>query len=414
MRSPIQIKEAIGLVRERANKLDDITIPLQESYGFILVEPIIAKHDVPPFHRSSYDGYAIRSQDSKGANTGERVFFKIIDQIGAGQVAKSAIQANEAVRIMTGAQIPRYADAVVMLEQAVENGMIFSIAKSFKSMENISQRGEDAKQGEVLIPEGSYINPGIIALMATFGYTHIKVARKPVVGILSTGSELLDVGDDLQSGKIRDSNGPMLVSQLKRMGIEARVYGMMSDDLQGCYKAIKQAITETDCLITTGGVSVGDFDYLPEVYQMLGAEVLFNKIAIRPGSVTTVASVENKLLFGLSGNPSSCYTGFELLVRPALLQMMGSHQCYLPYTQAILTEDFIQPNPFTRFIRSNYSFDGERSTVTSTGFNGPNAVTAIALGNAFMVLPAGENYNAGDQVDVLLLGVEVGAEEWAF
>lgn len=414
IRSPIQINEAVELVMERANKLNNLTIPLQESYGFILAESIMAKHDVPPFNRSSYDGFAIYSKDSKWANDKERIFFKIVDQIGAGQVAKTAIQANEAVRIMTGAQMPKNTDAVVMLEQAVESGTTFSIARSFKPMENVSQRGEDAKQGEVLLPSGSYINPGAIALMATYGYTHIKVARKPVVGVLATGSELLNIGDDLQQGKIRDSNGPMLVAQLKRMGIESRVYGILQDDLEGCYKIIKQAITETDCLVTTGGVSVGDFDFLPEIYQMLGAEVFFNKIAIRPGSVTTVASVDNKLLFGLSGNPSSCYTGFELLVSPALLKMMGSKKCYLPKTQAILTEDFIEPNSFSRFLRSNYSFDGEKLTVTSTGFNGPNAVTAIALGNSFIVLPAGENYKAGDQVDVLLLGVEVGAEEWAF
>lgn len=414
IRSPLPIKEAIGLVMERANKLNDISIPLQESYGFTLAEPIIAKHDVPPFNRASYDGFAIRSQDSKGANTEERIFFKIVDQIGAGQVAKTTIQANQTVRIMTGAQIPKHADAVVMLEQAAENQTTFSINRPFKEMENISLQGEDAKQGEELIPIGSYINPGTIALMATFGYTHIKVAKKPAVGVLATGSELLDVGDDLQLGKIRDSNGSMIVAQLKRMGIESRVYGMARDDLEDCYNTIKQAITETDCLITTGGVSVGDFDFLPEIYQMLGAEVLFNKIAMRPGSVTTVATVDNKFLFGLSGNPSSCYTGFELLVRPALLKMMGSKQCYLPQTQAILTEDFMQPNSFTRLIRSNYSFTGERLIVTSTGFNGPNAVTAIALGNAFIVLQAGKTYKAGDKVDALLLGVEAGVEEWIF
>src|SRR5690606_31201504 len=164
--------------------------------------------------------------------------------------------------------------------------------------------------------KGTYINPGIMALLATFGYDQVQVAKKPVIGIYATGSELLNVNEELAPGKIRNSNAYMIQAQLERAGGEAKLFGKLSDDFELCYEAIKNAIDEVDILITTGGVSVGDFDYLPSIYEKLGAEVLFNKIAMRPGSVTTVAQLNGKLLFGLSGNPSACYVGFELFVRP--------------------------------------------------------------------------------------------------
>lgn len=414
IRKPIQVKDAVAKVIEQATLLPIIEIDLSKSYGYILAEPIIARHDVPSFNNSSYDGFAIRSQDSLSANEENRISFQVIDHIGAGQVSDKKLGTFEAVRIMTGAPIPKGADAVVMLEQTVERGNTFSIQKHFSVLENISRQGEDAKSGEVLIPSGTIIHPGTIALLATFGYAKVKVSKKPKVGIICTGTELVEVDEDLKPGKIRNSNGPMIEAQLARIGIEAHSYGKLPDDLESCFHLVKKALDEMDCLITTGGVSVGDFDYLPEIYNRLGAEVLFNKVAMRPGSVTTVAVVNGKLLFGLSGNPSACYTGFELFVKPAIQTMMGNTQPYLPCTKAILLEDIKMPNPFTRFIRSIYAFNGTEATVVSAGFNKTNAVTSIAKGNAFIVLPGGTtDFLKGDLVDVLLLGIEEGISTWS-
>src|SRR5690606_17209149 len=205
----------------------------------------------------------------------------------------------------------KQADAVVMLEQAKlsEAGDRFTIRKPFQQLENVSLKGEDAAAGKVLLEAGGLIHPGTIALLATLGYAKVKVARRPVVGIIATGSELLEIEEPLVDGKIRNSNEPMLQAQIARIGVPYRSYGKLKDQLDDCYNLIKQALSETDCLITTGGVSVGDYDYLPAIYEKLGAKVLFNKIAMRPGSVTTLAVLDGKLLFGLSGNPSACYTG---------------------------------------------------------------------------------------------------------
>lgn len=408
-RKPIAVSEAVEKVMEQAQLLGTETVSLEESYNRILAEPIVAGHPVPPFDRSPYDGFAIISSASAGASSENRIRFNIVDHIGAGAVSEKKLSGFDAVRIMTGAPLPKNADAIVMFEQTVESNGSFTIRKPFKPLENVSLQGEDVQKGETVIESGSLIHPGTIALLATFGYAEVQVAKKPVVGILSTGTELLDVSEQLVPGKIRNSNGPMIAAQLARMGIASKTYGLSADDLDKSFDIVKKAAEETDCLITTGGVSVGDFDFLPAIYERMQAHVLFNKVAMRPGSVTTLAVAAGKYLFGLSGNPSACFTGFELFVRPALLKMMGAKKRFLPHTTAVLAEDFTKANPFTRFVRAVY--DGQ--TIKPAGFNKSNAVASIAKGNALIVLPGGtRGFKSGDTVDVLLLGVEEGSATW--
>ncbi len=413
MRKPIPVVEAVQLVMNHAEMIGTEKIQLEDAYGRILAEPIIAKHDVPAFDRSPYDGFAVRSEDTIGASGNSRMPFNVIGEIGAGHVADRGIEKGEAYRIMTGAKIPPHADAVVMLEQTVEKPDAFTLRKPFSSGENISRQGEDAKSGERLIEAGAFIHPGTIALLATFGYAEVNVAKLPVVGILATGTELLRVDEELTPGKIRNSNGPMIAAQLSRMNIEHKSYGMLIDDLDACTETVVKALGETDVLITTGGVSVGDYDYLPAIYERLGAKVLFNKVAMRPGSVTTVAVLDGKLLFGLSGNPSACFTGFELFTRPAILKMMGTDKPYMPRMKAILGEDFTKANPFTRFVRAVWETTEQGMVVVPAGFNKSSAVSSIARGNCIIVLPSGtRGFTANMEVDVLLLGAEQGVRDW--
>ncbi|MER2090106.1 MAG: gephyrin-like molybdotransferase Glp [Sporosarcina sp.] len=413
MRKSIQVGEAVRLVMENVHVNRTETIPLEHTYGRILAEPIVAKHDVPSFDRSPYDGFAVRAEDTAAASGDNRILFTVIGEIGAGHVADRGIGHREAYRIMTGAPIPDNADAVVMLEQTAEGKDSFTVRKQFLQGENISFKGEDAKEGELLIETGAFIHPGTIALLATFGYAKVKVAKRPVAGILSTGTELLEVSDELVPGKIRNSNGPMIAAQLTRMGIGYTSYGMQEDNLDACTELVEKALAETDLLITTGGVSVGDYDYLPAIYERLGAKVLFNKVAMRPGSVTTVAVLGDKLLFGLSGNPSACFTGFELFTRPAILAMQGAISPYMPRMQGKLGEDFTKPNPFTRFIRAFWEMTPEGIIAVPAGFNKSNAVSSIARGNCLIVLPSGtRGYTAGTDVDILLLGAEQGVGKW--
>lgn len=414
-RKPIPIGEAVSRILANDIKGKTEFVSINESYGRFLSEDLLATSDVPHFDRAPYDGYAVRSMDTAEANRENPVQFEVVDHIGAGQVTNKKVGAFQAVRIMTGAQMPAECDCVVMLELAQDyekDGKQFmSTKRMHKPGENVSCRGEDAQKGQVLVDKGTKINPGIQAMLATFGYAEVPVAAKPRVGLFATGTELLAVDEPLEPGKIRNSNSYMICAQIERVGAEAVYFGTLPDDFDTCFEAVKEAVDKVDILVTTGGVSVGDFDYLPAIYEKLGAEVLFNKVSMRPGSVTTVAYFQNKILFGLSGNPSACYVGFELFARPVIRKMLFSPQPHLRKEQAILNVDFPKANPFTRFVRSKLEVSKGKLVASPSGMDKSNIVMSLAGANSLAILPGGtRGYKAGDEVDVLLLEDHEGSE----
>lgn len=414
MRKPVAVDKAVLRVMNHALNGSVEFLPIHRCFNETLARDIVATHDVPHFDRSPYDGFAIRSRDTIGASKDFPIEFEVIEEIGAGMVATRKVEAKQAVRIMTGAQMPDGADAVIMLElvQEIErDGKVFiQIRRRVKEDENVSFKGEDAKQGELLVNKGTKLNPGIKALLATFGYTDVPVAKKPVIGLFATGTELLEVDEALQPGKIRNSNSYMLADQIKRAGGEPRFLGILPDHLEGSYSAISEALKEIDLLITTGGVSVGDYDYMPDIYARLGAEVLFNKVAMRPGSVTTVAAMNGKILFGLSGNPSASYVGFELFVRPIIRKMLLSPRPHLKKVRGVLGENFTKANPFTRFVRSRAYLEGGQLMAVPSGKDKSNIVISLASANSFAILPGGtRGYQKGDEVDILLLEDDEGS-----
>ncbi|MFV8829857.1 gephyrin-like molybdotransferase Glp [Alkalihalobacterium sp. APHAB7] len=417
-RTPIPVKDAVNKIMDHVHRNGEVEyVAIDECLGRYLGEPLKADHDVPPFDRSPYDGFAIRSEDTQVASSDEPVTLEVIEEIGAGTVAKAALQAKQAIRIMTGAQIPNGADAVIMLElvkEVQENGKTYiQVKRKVLSGDNISRQGEDVQNGSVLLDKGTKINEGTVALLATFGYAKVPVFKKPVVGIIATGSELLEVNQPLEPGKIRNSNGYMIAAQIQKIGAEPKFYGKLADDFDTCFEKIKQTLAEVDVLVTTGGVSVGDFDHLPDIYKKLEAEVLFNKIAMRPGSVTTVAVKDGKFLFGLSGNPSACFVGFELFARPAILSLVEADCVHLQKEKAILDKDFPKPNPFTRFVRSRVSIEDGKLIVAPVGLDKSGVVSSIAYANALLMLPGGtRGFERGMEVEVLLLNGEGSTSIW--
>ena len=412
-RTPIHIHEAVDRVTKNVSVLDKETVALSDSHGRFIASDLVATMDVPIFTKSAMDGFAIRSEDSKEASGENRVAFTVVEEVPAGRSSDYKLKPFEAFRIMTGAEIPESADTVVMFEQTKETDNGFTIRREFKPDENIALQGEECKEGDVILTAGSLVNPGTVATLATFGISKVDVFKRPVVGILSTGSELLEVEDELERGKIRNSNTPMVAAQLERAGVEYKKYKLEKDEFESLYKKIKEILEESDAVITTGGVSVGDYDLLPDVYKKLGAEVLFNKVAMRPGSVTTVAKLGDKYLFGLSGNPSACYSGFELFVRPVMNLMTGSKRPFAPVINATLAGDFTKPNPFTRFLRAELNFVDGEVEAKPAGFNKSNAVTSIAESNGVVILPGGtRGFKTGDKVKVMMTDVTSGAREF--
>lgn len=414
-RTPISIAEAVEKVMKHKLTGHTELIPLEESHDRFLAQDIVATNDVPHFNRSPYDGFALRSKDTAKGSINTPLEFEVVEELAAGMVSNIPVQKNQAARIMTGAQMPAECDAVIMLELTKEfekdGKKYISFKRSLKEGENVSFQGEDAKKGDVLVKKGTAINPGIIGLLATFGYAEVPVATKPVVGLFATGSELLDVNEPLQPGKIRNSNSHAISAQIRRAGGEVRFYGKLKDEFELSYEAISTALEEVDLLITTGGVSVGDFDLLPDIYQKIGADVLFNKVAMRPGSVTTVAVYNNKFLFGLSGNPSASYVGFELFARPIIRTMLFSEHPHLRKETAQLAEDFLKPNPFSRLLRTRLFYESGQLKVTPSGVDKSNITTSLAGANSLTVLPGGtRGFQTGDFVDILLLDDQEGCQ----
>lgn len=417
-RQPIPVEEAVKKVHQFQKHGQVEWVPLKNSLGRWLAEDILADHDVPAFDRSPYDGFALRAEDTKDASSEHPVEFEVIDHIGAGIVSAKTIGPFQAIRIMTGAKIPKGANVVIMLELTKtfekDGKSMMSLKRPLKKGDNISRQGEETLKGNVMIKKGSKVTPGVTAILATFGYAVVPVAKKPVIGIISTGTELLQVSDAMVDGKIRNSNLSMVYAQVLEAGGEPLDLGGVSDDFDQSYAAVKAALSKVDMLITTGGVSVGDFDFLPAIYEKLGAEVLFNKVAMRPGSVTTVAALPNgQLLYGLSGNPAACFVGFELFVKPIIYKWCLKENPFPVFAEAKLTHDFPKANPFTRFVRASLDFAGSQLSVTPTGLDKSSAVTSIAHADCFIVLPGGtRGFSTGDQVSVLLFHHEGGAPCW--
>ncbi|WP_181349026.1 gephyrin-like molybdotransferase Glp [Thalassobacillus sp. CUG 92003] len=406
-RKPIQVEDALAQVMAYSRPGRGETVYLQEADQRVLKEDIVASHPIPPFDKSPYDGFAFRSIDTAGATSDNPAVFNVIEQVGAGSRASRPVYEGEAVRIMTGAEIPEGADCVAMFEICHvlgQDGSTMRIKRKMDEGHNIMVKGSETAEGERLVEKGTMINPGVKALLATFGYAEVNVIQKPIIGLFATGSELLEVDEPMQPGKIRNSNAYMIASQIKRSGAEVKDYGTLVDDFDTSFQAVKQAIQEVDILITTGGVSVGDFDLMPAIYAELEADLLFNKIAMRPGSVTTAAVKDQTLLFGLSGNPSACYVGFELFVFPVIQNQLGKPRSSHRRIQAELGADFPKPNPFTRFVRSSVRYHKGKVMVDPAGMDKSAVVTSLARSDSLIILPGGtRGYQKGDEVEALLL-----------
>ncbi|MBP3952982.1 gephyrin-like molybdotransferase Glp [Bacillus suaedae] len=412
-RTPLPVGEAVKRVMDYSITSQKEYVSIEMTNNRFLAEDLVATHDVPSFDRSPYDGYAIRSVDTTGGSSSNPITLQVVGEIGAGFVFNGTVEQGQVVRIMTGAQIPNGCDAVVMLEVVRElgNGNI-ELKRTIKKGDNISYQGEDTKKGTVLVEKGTRINPGIVALLATFGYSQVPVAVKPKIGVIATGTELLDVDQDLEPGRIRNSNTHMIMAQIDRAGGEPIYFGKLADDFDTCFGAISEILSKVDVLITTGGVSVGDYDYMPAILKKLGSDILFNKVAMRPGSVTTVATLgQEKIIYGLSGNPSACYVGFELFVRPVLQRAMYSKKPHHSKTKAILAVDFPKPNPFMRLVRSKLSNEGSRIHVAPSGLDKSGVVSSLSGADCLMLLPGGtRGYEKGMEIDVLLLEDQQGSE----
>jgi molybdopterin molybdotransferase len=428
-RQPITVQAAIESVLQKSGNGEVETVSLLDAEGRYLAEELQADHPVPVFDRVAMDGYAVRSENVRHASFDNTIELKVIDTVGAGSVSRASVSSGEAIRIMTGAPVPSGCDAVVMLEHVSEREqdgeMIVRVNRPVSAGTNIARRGEDTPEGTVLARPGRRISAGEMAMLATFGYSRVRVYQRPVVGIYATGTELVDVDAPLEEGKIRNSNSYMLHSQILRAGGIPKQYGILPDNFELCYQAVDRALREVDFLITTGGAAVGDYDFVPQLLDKLQANVLFNKVAMRPGSVTTVATLDTcregeggessapQWIFGLSGNPSACYVGFELFARPVLRRYVGSDKPQLLSSTAVLSHDIPTKKRVDRLMRARLDIRGDRIVASTVGIDKSGVASSLIGANGLLFVAGGTQPQEGETVQVLWLDRPYEADEEA-
>src|SRR5713226_2949915 len=330
----IPVNEAINIVLQHSPKLEVESVALGDALGRVLAQDIVADSDLPPFDRAQMDGYAVRAADV--AKTPARL--RIVGESAAGAGWHHEMKAGEAVRIMTGASVPKGADAVqqVELTREIDGGSQVEILEPVEAGRSIVKQAAEIKAGEAVLHAGEDINAAMIATLASFGSAQVRVGRRPRVAVMATGSELVDVDQKPARDQIRDSNNYTIAAYATLAGATVERWPLAGDDTEELKKQIKRAAETSDVLITSGGVSMGVYDFTKAALKELGAEVFFERVALRPGKPTVFARLGNTLVFGLPGNPVSVAATFNLFARAALRVMQGAKQPGLIEETAVL------------------------------------------------------------------------------
>ena len=404
MRSNISLEEARDILMEKNVQTEAIHVPLMDSLGSVLAEDIQSDMNMPPFDKSPLDGYALRGEDTIEATKEKPLTMEVIEFLPAGHVSDKSVGKNQAIRIMTGSKIPKGADTVVKFEDTDFTETKVTFYQSYKPGSNISLKGEDIEVGDQILSRGQEIEAPEIGILATLGKSYVKVYQKPRIAILSTGDELTDIHEPLQDGKIRNSNSYTLAAQIKKIGGKPLMLGVCDDTVETISSKILSAIHWADMIITTGGVSVGDCDLVKEAFQHAGATMLFWRVRMKPGTPIAVAEYNNKLLFGLSGNPAAAYITFEQFVRPVILRQLGKVKTQLMEVDSILENDFGKISSQNRFVRAKtYYRDGKYYT-RFPGKHSSGVLSSLSGTNSLFYVPGGEGpFVKGDWVKVQLL-----------
>ena len=397
----IQVEAVRQVILASCPPLAARDLPLREALGCVTAGEVVAGHDVPSFANSAMDGFAVRAADTAGAP----VTLEVVGTAPAGAAPGAAVGPGQAVRIMTGAVVPDGADAIVMVERTSVPGEGKVVVEAPASPgDHIRRPGEDLRAGQVLFERGTELGPGHIGVLASVGTETVRVVPPARVGVLSTGDELVVGASGLRPGQIRDSNRPMLLALVARAGCVPVDLATAPDDEAAITAAIERGVAGCDAILTSGGVSVGDFDYVKVVLDRLG-EMRWWQVAVKPAKPLAFGTVRGVPVFGLPGNPVSSLVSFELFARPALRQMSGHRELLRPETPAVADEPLRRrADGKLHLVRVVATPDEDgRLHVRSSGGQGSHLLRAMALANALALLPDGDGVDTGGVVNVMLL-----------
>lgn len=404
----IEFKKALKTVLDSVENINSESVGITELTGRVLAEDIRSGYDIPGFDNSAMDGFAVISSDTIGASKNNPKVLEVIEDIKAGGTPKKTLRHGQAIRIMTGAPIPKGASpGVVMVEHTKKlpdrPKELIAIYKEIRAGENIRRRAEDIRKGELIIPKGTRLNAAHIGILASLGRPKIKVARRPKIAILATGDELVDVGENIGQGKVRSSNTYTLYSQIIKCGCIPKNLGIAKDIPGQLKKKIRRGL-DCDIILTSGGVSVGKYDLVRGVLEEIGTDIKFWQVAIRPGKPLVFGKIKKSIVFGLPGNPVSGIVNFEMFVRPAILKMMGQKEDDSKEVEALSEEDLNKTKGVRYFLRARTRWENGVYLTKTSGKQGSAMLKPMSLANSLIIMEEGRGaVKSGTKVRVRFL-----------
>ena len=382
----IRVSEALKHILDDVCPLPLEKVPLLEALGRVLGEDIYAPRDIPPKNNSAMDGYVIRSSDSALATPATPVRLRVADEIPAGVMPGKNLAPGEAARIMTGAILPPGGDAVVRCEDVRREGKWIFIFSPYPPEHDVRLAGSDACCGEVVVPQGEVLGPGEIGMIAAVGRSFVFVHQRPTVAVISTGNELVDVDQAPFPWEIINVNGYAGISQISACGAIPLYMGIARDSKEDT-AMLFQAASRADVIMSSGGISMGDYDFVKDVILDPGNSLHFRQVAMKPGKPFSYGRIQGKIFFGLPGNPASSMISFEQFVRPALLKMMGHTRLFRQTVRAVVEEDIEKKEGMTYFIRARVEWREGRYHVVTAGGKKTDILKSMAGVNGLIVLP---------------------------
>ena len=381
--------KARSLLLARVGPIGVEQVPLADCAGRILAEGLAAREDVPPFDRSPYDGYALLSSDTSGIDEDHAVTLEILEEVAAGHVGHCVVTSGKAVKVLTGAPLPEGADAIVPFEETRFTERTVTLFGPVKSGSNVIRIGEDVKAGTMLAAAGTVIDSGLAATLAGQGIAAPSVFHVPQVGIVSTGSELIEPGYPLEPGRIYNTNRYALAAALARDNAAPEFIGSAGDDADAIAALIEKGLTRCDALVLTGGVSVGDYDLTPDAMEKCGVDILFRGLAMKPGMACCYGMAGRKPVMALSGNPASAMTNYYAVARPAVRKLTGLADYMPPEIEMSLSGGFHKNSRQTRLLRGKLEIVEGRATLRLPGDQGNVVISSLIGCDAFAIVPAG-------------------------